>query len=119
MTNHGQIEISNPPTKKGGCVDFETHGRAWLKSLIWRLMGIVILGAISWIITHDWKEMTSITILFHGIRMLLYYVHERIWNRVTWGRIRHPLSIFPVTRAIDPQDQAAIRKHLKTMGYLD
>jgi len=31
----------------------ETRRRSWLKSLIWRITGIFILGGLSWLITHD------------------------------------------------------------------
>ncbi len=113
------LKSSKKPTEKGKKMDFETPARAWVKSLVWRLLGIAILGAISWVITHDWKEMSLITLLFHSIRMLLYYIHERLWNRVGWGRIRHPLSIFPVNQVIRPEDRETIRGQLKRLGYLD
>ncbi len=56
-----------------------------MKSLSWRIVGIVLLGAIAYAITGDYKEMTVITVLFHGIRFFMYYIHERIWERINWG----------------------------------
>ena len=105
-----------PKEKK---TSFETHTRAWIKSIVWRLFGIVILGAISWSITHSWKEMSLITILFHSIRIVLYYLHERIWDRINWGRIKHPLSVLPVRKALDPEDLEIVRNQLQKLGYLD
>ena len=49
-------------------------------------MGIVILGALAWLFTRDWQETTLITITFHAIRLVLYYFHERAWERTGWGR---------------------------------
>ena len=97
----------------------ETRKRAWIKSLVWRIVGIVILGIISWLITDSWKEMSLITILFHSIRVILYYFHERAWERVNWGRIQHPLSILPVRKTIAPADLQLIRKQLEELGYMD
>jgi len=97
----------------------ETHIRAWVKSIVWRIFGIVILGAISWLVTHSWKEMTLITIIFHGMRVILYYFHERVWERIRWGRIRHPLSNLPVNKELTPEDLKIIRNQLKELGYLD
>jgi uncharacterized membrane protein len=97
----------------------ETHARAWVKSLVWRLFGIIILGSISWIITHSWKEMTIITVLFHSCRVILYYFHERAWERIQWGRINHPLSILPVTKKLEPEDLKIIQNQLRELGYLD
>jgi uncharacterized membrane protein len=98
---------------------YETHTRAWIKSIVWRLMGIVILGAISFAITRSWREMSLITILFHSIRVVLYYLHERAWERIQWGRIKHPLSVLPVRKTLSPEDLNIVRNQLEKLGYLD
>jgi len=100
-------------------MSFETHARAWIKSIVWRLLGIVILGAITWVITHSWREMSLITILFHSVRVVLYYLHERIWEKIHWGRIKHPLSVLPVRKELTPDDLNLVRNQLKKLGYLD
>jgi len=97
----------------------ETHKRSMMKSLTWRILGIVLLLIIAWFVTHDWKEMTIITIVFHSIRMVLYYVHERIWLRVKWGRIRHPLESLEVKGTLSQEDLEEIRTQLRAMGYID
>jgi len=97
----------------------ETRARAWVKSIIWRILGIAILGIISWFATHSLKEMTMITLLFHGIRIILYYFHERVWNRISWGRIRHPLSSLPVNKELTSEDLKIIQNQLKDLGYID
>ena len=97
----------------------ETHSRAWIKSIVWRILGVLILGGISLIITRSWKEMSLITIVFHSIRIILYYFHERVWERIRWGRIMHPLSVLPVNKELEPEDLKLIKKQLKDLGYLD
>jgi len=97
----------------------ETRTRAWVKSVVWRILGIFILGAISWIVTHSWKEMTIITIIFHCVRVILYYFHERIWEKISWGRIKHPLSSLPVNKELMPEDLKIIQNQLKELGYID
>jgi len=97
----------------------ETHARAWVKSIVWRILGIVILGAISWLVTHNWKEVTTITIIFHAVRVILYYFHERVWERISWGRIKHPLSDLSVNKELTPEDLKIIQNQLKELGYID
>ena len=97
----------------------ETHSRAWIKSIVWRILGIFILGSISWIITHSWKEMSLITIIFHSIRVILYYFHERVWERIKWGRVMHPLSCLPVNKELKPEDLKLIQEQLKNLGYME
>lgn len=91
----------------------ETHIRSWAKSISWRIIGIVILGAISYAFTHNWEQTTWITIIFHSIRLVLYYFHERWWEHVSWGRIKHPLSHLPVKEVLTPEDHEAIRNLLR------
>jgi len=74
--------------KKNNCSYIgETKRRSWLKSITWRIIGIFILGAITWFFTHNWEKASLITISFHSIRLVLYYFHERYWDNVEWGRI--------------------------------
>jgi hypothetical protein len=39
---------------------------SWAKSFTWRLVGIVMLGGISYAITRDWEQTTIITAIFHA-----------------------------------------------------
>lgn len=66
----------------------DTHLRSWTKSITWRIIGIVILGVLAWLVTGNWGQTTVITLTFHVIRFVLYYFHERAWERIGWGRKR-------------------------------
>lgn len=66
----------------------ETRRRSWLKSIVWRIIGIAILGGITWLITRSWEQTSVITLFFHTVRLVLYYYHERAWDNVEWGRIK-------------------------------
>ena len=90
----------------------DTKRRAWIKSLSWRAVGIIILTSIAYAYTGSWKETGWITIIFHSSRLVLYYWHERIWERVRWGRLKHPLACLPVRKDLTPEDYAVIRRLL-------
>lgn len=90
-----------------------------VKSITWRIVGVVLLSGIAWMVTRNWKEMTIITVVFHSIRMVLYYFHERIWLRVKWGTIPHPLSVLDVKGELSPEDLEEVRAKLRAMGYID
>ncbi len=66
----------------------ETKIRSWIKSLVWRLFGFVILGSISYIFTGSWSESLVISFTFNIIRFVLYYFHERMWVHISWGKIK-------------------------------
>ena len=70
----------------------ENHSRSILKSVIWRILGIIILATITYIVTRSWIQTTWITFLHHGIFLIVYYEHERFWlwvgDRIT-GKKRY------------------------------
>lgn len=93
--------------------------RSWVKSIIWRVIGIILLAGIVYFITGNWEEMTIITVLFHGTRVIMYYYHERWWEHISWGRLKHPLSDVPVKKKLAPEDIELITERLKKLGYID
>ncbi len=56
--------------------------RSWAKSFVWRIIGIWLLGFISWFVTNSWTKATMIVISFHLIRVLMYYFHEGTWEKI-------------------------------------
>ncbi len=96
----------------------ESRSRSWAKSLSWRVVGVVMLGGISYAITRDVQQTTIITLIFHVLRTVLYYYHERLWGRITWGKPRHPLACLPVKRNLTSEDYAAIAKLLEQRNCL-
>jgi len=96
----------------------DTKKRSWVKSLTWRLIGVFILGAISYGVTKDWAKTTGITVIFHGIRLVLYYFHERVWEVIPWGRIKHPLSHLVLRENLTAEDLKAIERLLEEEKYL-
>ena len=95
----------------------DTPTRSWTKSITWRMAGVIILGGITYWFTRDIAETTGITILFHVMRFVLYYVHERMWDRVQWGTARHPLAAFQTRPDLSGEDLRNIRRFLEDHGY--
>lgn len=66
----------------------ETHARSVLKAVSWRILGTLDTFAISWFITGRLEIAGSIAALEIVTKVVWYYLHERIWAIVSWGR-RH------------------------------
>lgn len=75
------------PTKKN---TQDTNGdrlsRSFLKSVSWRVIGTLDTIIISYFITGELSFALSIGGIELVTKMLLYVVHERLWNNVKWGR---------------------------------
>jgi len=89
----------------------ESRKRSLVKSITWRLMGIVILLVITWFLTKNWQVTTIVTLLFHSIRLVLYYYHERWWDGIDWGLTN--ISDLP------EKEKEKILARLRKLGYLD
>ncbi len=65
---------------------FEAHRRSIAKAVTWRMMASIDTFVISFLVTGRVGIAGSIA----GIEMLtkiaFYYLHERIWAAVRWGR---------------------------------
>lgn len=59
----------------------ELKKRSAVKSIIWRIVGVLILGAVTYFYTRKWVTTSLITIIHHGTFLFVFYVHERIWLR--------------------------------------
>jgi uncharacterized membrane protein len=60
----------------------ETKIRSSVKSIIWRILGVLILGGITYAYTRQWIQTGIITVLHHGIFLFVFYAHERLWLKV-------------------------------------
>jgi len=60
----------------------ESHLRSAVRSVLWRLIGILILAVITYIFTRSWIQTGLITFLHHFSFIFIYYFHERVWLRI-------------------------------------
>ena len=75
-------------------MDEEKHSRSISKSVIWRIVGIVVLAVITYAYTRSWIQTSLVTVLHHGIFLVVFYLHERAWLKVTRVKSLRWRSIF-------------------------
>ena len=64
----------------------ESSRRSLVKTITWRLSGSAATFTIAWLISGDLSVAGPIAVIQLILNTLLYYVHERIWNTIDWGR---------------------------------
>lgn len=62
--------------------------RSLVKAISWRTMGTIDTIFISWIIVGDINFAVSIGGVELFTKMILYYLHERIWSRSKLGLVK-------------------------------
>jgi len=43
-------------------------------------MGVFVLGAVTYYFTRHWVITTKITFVHHGTFLIVFYLHERLWE---------------------------------------
>ena len=59
--------------------------RSVAKSITWRIIGTLDTIVISWVVTGKIILALSIGSVEVITKMILYVLHERIWERIQWG----------------------------------
>jgi uncharacterized membrane protein len=60
--------------------------RSFIKTISWRLTGSGATFIISYSITGNFSIASSIAVLQITVNTLLYFLHERMWNLIRWGK---------------------------------
>lgn len=97
----------------------ETHTRTVFKTVSWRVVATLTTMTIVYLFTREEAITLGIGMSDVVAKIIFYYVHERAWHKVSWGRKKHPLADIPVTRELDPEDREKIEQQLKNLGYMD
>lgn len=60
----------------------DTHLKSIIKSVVWRIVGVLTLAAVTYFFTRNWITTSWVTFLHHGVFLIVFYLHERFWERV-------------------------------------
>jgi uncharacterized membrane protein len=60
--------------------------RSLLKTITWRIIGTLDTIFISYLITGSFKMGVVIGGIEVFTKMILYFIHERIWQRINFGK---------------------------------
>lgn len=64
--------------------------RSLVKTVSWRTVGTLDTIIISYFITGDLTMAASIGSIELFTKMVLYYFHERAWNKIKLGKVPEP-----------------------------
>lgn len=64
----------------------EAHKRSIVKAITFRVVVMCADFLVVMFITHQYKIALGFVLLSNVSSTVLYYLHERFWNKVKWGR---------------------------------
>lgn len=82
----GSDIVKQGASRVGSFRGAETHTRSVLKAISWRTLGTLDTFAISWFMTGRVEIAGSIAGIEVATKIAWYYLHERIWATILWGR---------------------------------
>ena len=65
----------------------DSHSRSFVKGVSWRVLGTIDTITLSYIVTGSISNSIKIGITEVLTKIVLYYLHERVWDNVPFGRI--------------------------------
>jgi len=60
--------------------------RSLAKSLTWRIFSFMLTVLIIYVYTKNIRQAIGVGAGIDIVKMVLYYMHERLWNKVHFGR---------------------------------
>jgi len=83
-----QISVLQRFVKSWALNNTETAFRSLVKAYSYRCCGTVTTIIISYIITGQFIISLGIGAVEMVVKPFIYWLHERVWSRVKWGRKR-------------------------------
>jgi len=68
----------------------ESFARSLVKSLSWRFVAVIITTSVAWFVTGEKMFALAIGVIDTVIKLAAYFAHERIWNRIDFGKAKPP-----------------------------
>jgi uncharacterized membrane protein len=59
-----------------------------VKALTWRLLGLGFTFGAMWLLTRRVGLAAGVGVADFFVRLVAYYAHERVWDRVSLGRVQ-------------------------------
>jgi uncharacterized membrane protein len=60
--------------------------RSLLKAITFRMLILCSDAIVIFLITRRWDTTIGLVIATNLASTTLYFIHERVWNRIQWGR---------------------------------
>jgi uncharacterized membrane protein len=66
----------------------ETHVRSVAKAVSWRIVATLTTVLLVYVFTRNLVVSGGVGVTELLSKLLIYYVHERVWNAIGFGRIK-------------------------------
>ena len=68
----------------------ETHARSIAKAVSWRIVATLTTTLLVFVFTGNLAVSGGVGLTELLTKTVIYYAHERVWNAISFGRIKKP-----------------------------
>ena len=68
----------------------ESTKRTISKAISWQLLGLIMMSLISYSFTGSVSGAISLSLASMVSGLIFYIIHERIWQKIQWGKLQGP-----------------------------
>jgi uncharacterized membrane protein len=68
----------------------ETRRRSVAKAISWRIFAAIITTCVALAMTGQLEFAAKIGLIDTAVKLLIYFLHERVWNKIDYGRVSTP-----------------------------
>ncbi|PVA09286.1 hypothetical protein DC366_14245 [Pelagivirga sediminicola] len=65
----------------------ERPKRTVVKAVIWNINGLLVMSLVGYVMTGSAGVGGLMAVVNTAIGLSLYFLYERIWSRISWGRL--------------------------------
>lgn len=65
---------------------FKYYERSIVKTITYRILIVISTFIVTYLLTGEIKASLEITTFANIVNTVLYFVHERLWKKVQWGK---------------------------------
>jgi len=65
----------------------DTKHRTLVKAVIWNALGLSVMCLVGLIMTGSIAVGGTIAVINTIVGLTMYIVYERVWSRISWGRL--------------------------------
>ena len=70
----------------------DSSKRTFLKAISWQVSGFVVMALIGYVATGSFDAAAGVAVASTAIGFVAFFLHERLWDRIAWGRDHRPLN---------------------------
>lgn len=96
----------------------EAHLRSIMKAVSYRLCAAIATTTIAFVFTRRFALSLGIGAVEAIVKIIFYYLHERVWSFIGVGHKKHPLSSLHINRPLDDKSMEIIKNKLRELGYI-